>query len=128
MTDPAAPANEFEVSIGDPRLAAPVLERLVSAAAVRAALPVDRVVNAMTAVDALTHALDATLDGRRRTVKISIVPGALNLCIDGITGDEAEAIRRSAAIPGVGDVLERTAASVEIEERGSGSALLIALD
>lgn len=117
-----------DVSIGDPRFSAAVLERLVSAAAARAGLPVDRVVNALTLVDALVHAADSVLDDKAREVRVTIGDGSIGLRIDSLIDGQAEAIRAAAQLPDVGDILERTASTVAIENDGSSSALVIVLD
>ena len=51
--------QEIDLTIADGELLAPVLERLVSAAAARADLPVSRVVDALTVVDAIVAAIVA---------------------------------------------------------------------
>ena len=130
MPEQATAEQVVDVSIGDPRFAAAVLERLVSAAAARAELPVDRVVNAMTVVDALVHAADSVLgDGParasrddRRTARSAY--GSIS-SIDG----QAEAIRDAAQLPDVGDVSRAHCfVASTIEHDGTRSALVIVLD
>jgi hypothetical protein len=115
------------VSIGEPSFAQPVLERLVSAAAARADLPVDRLVNALTVVDALVHASDSVLVGSRE-VSISIGDRELALRVDGLLDGQAESLRDAGAVPGVGNVFERTASDVSIEHDGLRSALILTFD
>ncbi|MGK2878936.1 MAG: hypothetical protein ACSLFF_10260 [Solirubrobacterales bacterium] len=123
-----ATAEQFvAVSISDRRFAAPVLERLVSAAAARAELPVDRVINALTVVDSLLHAVDAVISAETREIRVSIGEGSVGLCIEHLQPGQAEAIIAAAHLPGLGDVLKRTAARVVTEDDGSQSALMIAL-
>lgn len=128
MSDNTSHANTIDLSLGDPRFAAPVLERLVSAAATRAELPVDRVINAMTVVDALVHATDSVIGDQPRQISLEIGDQRLLLRIDQLVDGQAEAIREAAAVPGVGDVFARTAATVDIESEGARTALVIALD
>lgn len=128
MADAAPAKNIVDLSIGDPRIAGPVLERLVSAAATRAELPVDRVINALTVVDAVIHATDHVIGEQPREIVLEIGSGSLLLRVDQLVDGQAEAIRDAAAVPGVGDVFERTATSVEIESEGARTALVIALD
>lgn len=127
MPEQATDHQSVDISIGDPRFSAAVLERLVSAAAARAELPVDRVVNAMTVVDAIVHATDSVLGENPREIRLTIGDGSLGLRVDSLIDGQAEAIRDAARLPDVGDVLERTASSVEIEHDGPGSALVIVL-
>ena len=128
MPDQATEEQFVDVSIGDPRFSAAVLERLVSAAAARAELPIDRVVNAMTVVDAIVHATDSVLGENPREIRLTIGDGSLGLRVDSLVDGQAEAIRDAAQLPDVGDVLERTASSVEIEHDGPSSALVIVLN
>ena len=128
MPDQVTAEQVVEVSIRDPRCAAPVLERLVSAAAARAELPVDRVVNALTVVDALLHGVDAVVASEDREVRVSIGERSVGLCIEHLEAGQAEAIIAAAHLPGLGDVLSRTAARVVAEDDGSRSALMIDLE
>lgn len=128
MPEPITAEQFVDVSIGDPRLSAAVLERLVSAAAARAELPIDRVVNAMTVVDALIHGADSVLGETTREIRVTIGEGTLGLRIDALADGQAEAIRNAAHLPDVGDILERTASTVSIEHDGTSSALVIVLD
>jgi hypothetical protein len=128
MADQATAEQFVDVSIGDPRFAASVLERLVSAAAARADLPIDRVVNAMTLVDALVHATDSVLGDGTREIRVTIGERSLGLRIDALVDGQAEAIRDAAQLPDVGDILKRTASSVAIEHDGTSSALVIVLE
>lgn len=127
MTD-APPEQYVELLAGDPKLAGPVLERLVPAAAARAGLAVDRVVNALTAVDALVDAADRVLPGRSRDLRVGIGSGRISLQLGGLLDGEAESVRDAAALPEFGDVLKRTAIGVSVERNGEHSALVIALD
>ena len=125
MADQATAEQSVDVSIGDPRFSAAVLERLVSAAAARADLPIDRVVNAMTLVDALVYATDSVLGDGTREIRVTIGDGSLGLRIDSLVDGQAEAIRDAAQLPEVGDVLGRTASTVAIEHDGVRSALVM---
>lgn len=116
------------VTIADPRLSAPVLERLVSAAAARAELPVDRVVNALTVVDQMVAAAGTVLDGGARSIAIQIGEGNLELTIDGLFDGQAEAIRDAAQLGPLGNVIDRAAKAVTTEQRGEHTALVISLD
>jgi hypothetical protein len=128
MAEQATAEQFVDVSIGDPRFSAAVLERLVSAAAARADLPIDRVVNAMTVVDALVHATDSVLGDGTREIRVTIGEKSLGLRVDSLVDGQAEAIRDAAQLPDVGDVLERTASTVSIEHDGTNSALVIVLE
>lgn len=121
-------AQEIEVTIADGGPVAPVLERLVSAAAARAELPVNRVVDALTVVDSLVAASDAALDGGERQLQLKINDGLLAIVLGGLLDGQAEAVLAAADVPGVGNVLERTASTVDVVHVGPHSALVIALN
>lgn len=106
-------ASRVELSIGLPQLGPAVLERLVSATAARADLPVDRVVDAMTLVDALGKGLADVLDARPWQLSIDFAPGEVSIRVADLAAGEAEAIRLAAALPGIGDVLAHTATTVD---------------
>ena len=123
---PETPASVVKLTINEPALAAPVLERLVSAAAAQAQMPVDRVVNALTAVDGLVAAADKVLaSDHPRKLSVTIGDAALSIAIDSLQDGQAEALRQAAVLPDVGDVFQRTASSVEIKADGSTSELVI---
>jgi hypothetical protein len=128
MVELPATDHLVELSIGDPRFASPVLERLISAAAARAGLPVDRVVDAMTTVDALVHATNSVLGEQSREIHVRIGTGSLGLRVDHLLDGQAEAIRDAASMPDVGSIFDRTATVVEIESDGVHTALVIVLD
>jgi len=128
MPEQATAEQVVDVSIGDPRFAAAVLERLVSAAAARADLPVDRVINALTVVDALVYAADSVLGDDPRSLQVTIGERTLGLRVDQLVDGQAEAIRTAANVKSFGDVFEHTASSVRIEKDETGSALVILLD
>lgn len=121
-------AQEIDLTIADGGLLAPVLERLVSAAAARADLPVNRVVDALTVVDAIVAATDSVLDAGSREVKLRVSEGSLSIVLGGLVDGQAEAILGAADVPTVGNVLQRTASSVDVVNVGPHSALVVALN
>ncbi|MFT4048483.1 MAG: hypothetical protein QM648_01440 [Solirubrobacterales bacterium] len=126
MTDPQA-RQTVEVTIGRRDLGGPVLERLVSAAAARADMPVDRMFDAMAAIDCLNHALDTVLADRVRTLLIGISPGSVTLSVIGLSSDQLARVREAGVLPGVGDVMARTTSAIEIEQDGAEPALTLTL-
>ena len=123
---PDSSPSRVNLTISDLSVVGPVLERLVSAAAVRADLPVDRVINAMTVVDAFVAASDAALENTgSRNWSLSIAPGEVQLALDGLIDGQAEAVRAAAVVPNVGDVLAYTTHAVEIVENDAGSSLVV---
>lgn len=125
MSDPQR--SRVNVRIDDRSLAGPVLERLVSAAAVRADLPVDRVVDAMTIVDVVVAASGSSLSHDVTSWSVSHGPGTVHLALDGLESDQIDAVREAAVLPEIGDVLTQTAKSVEIVENETGSSLVVTI-
>lgn len=105
-----------------------VVERLVSAAAARADLPVDRVMDALTVVDALVAASDAILLDGARSVELRVGEHSLEIILDGLTPGQADAVLAAADVPDLGNILSRTASAVEVVDSDSGSALVLALN
>ncbi|MGH2906054.1 MAG: hypothetical protein ACRDKI_04725 [Solirubrobacterales bacterium] len=119
-------ANAIAVQISDAALTAPVLERIVSAAAVQAALPVDRLVNALAAVDSIAVAAGRVLDeADPRRFKVLIREGEIKLVIDELADGQADAVLHATRIPAIGDVLERMATAVATETGEGGSSLVM---
>jgi hypothetical protein len=123
-----ASTSQVEIVVKSGAHVAPVLERLVSAAAARAELPIDRVVNALTIVDVLVAATDEVLVDGQRELVLTIGEGSLGITVAGLLDGQAEAIRDAASLPEVGNVLDRTARSVGIAREGEHTALVLALD
>jgi hypothetical protein len=120
--------TEVRLAIAKEGLTGPVLERLVSAAAARADLTVDRMVNALTAVDALVGAADQVLDGSPvRNLALKILPGSLEIAIVGLRDGQAEQLRAATELPSVGDVLGHLASSVVVQHNDGESSLSILL-
>lgn len=123
-----AERSRVNLKINDRALAAPVLERLVSAAAVRADLPVDRIVDALTVVDAFVAASQRSLPNSAASAwSVSIAPGTIHLALDGLDASQADAVRSAAVLPEIGDVLAQTARSVEIIENEGDSSLVVTI-
>jgi hypothetical protein len=124
--DSANPAL-VELTMSDGQLSAPVLERLISAAATRADLSIDRIVNALAAVDALVHATEQVYaTGDERKFSISIAPGEIRLAVDGLRSAQAESLLGATRLPEIGGVLEHMASSVATEQNGEGTSLVLA--
>ena len=123
---PASPAL-VELTFADAELSAPVLERLISAAATRADLSIDRIVNALAAVDALIGATEHIYaNGDERKFSIVIAPGEIRLAVDGLRGAQAESLLGATRLPEIGGVLERMASSVATEQDGDDTSLVLA--
>jgi hypothetical protein len=123
-----SPAASVKVTFSDRQLIAPVLERVVSVAAVQAQMPVDRLVNALAAVDALGDASSRTLpDGNDVAFSIDIAPGRLLLAINGLQDGQVEGVLQATQLAEIGDVLARVAESVDVLPEPHGRSLVVTL-
>jgi hypothetical protein len=129
MIDESGGDTIVMLTINDSKLAQPVLERLVSAAAAQANLPVDRVINALTVVDALVSATDRVFEASHpRDMVVAIGDRQISIAVEGLFDGQAESLRNAAVLPDVGDVFARTTSAVEIRENGPAKALVVSLE
>jgi hypothetical protein len=112
-----APASESptSVSIAVGPLVAPVLRRVVGMLAARADLPLDRLDDAVLVADLIAarapaHVLDERLD-------VALEPGRrrLGLRVGPLRTGGGRALIVDATVPGVGNVIEQLADSIEID-------------
>lgn len=119
----------IDLAIYQPAVLPEVLERVVSAMASLASMSIDRLMNALTVVDALIPSVVADMSGEAaRHVGIKATDGRLDLAIEKLRNGEAEEILERAEMPGVGDVLRKLAADVRVENNGTTSRLVVSLD
>ena len=92
--------------------------------AARAQCPIDRLDDALLVADTVAaHGPDHTLNGTV-TVSLAADEGHLELTIGPLRPKGGEGLLRDADLPGVGNVLERVADSVEVRPDGDGAELL----
>jgi serine/threonine-protein kinase RsbW len=116
---PAA-RNEATILVRNTPLLGPVLTRVIGMLAARAQCPIDRLDDALLVADTVAaHGPDHTVNG---TVRVSLTAeeGSLGLVIGALRPDGGKALLADAELPGVGNVLERVADSVEVREDGDG--------
>ena len=106
--------EETTVSIAAGPLVGPILRRVVGMLAARADLPLDRLDDAILVADLIaarapSHVAKGTVD-----VTFAAVPRALDLKVGPLRPGGAQALIIDAAVPGVGNVVERLADDVEI--------------
>jgi serine/threonine-protein kinase RsbW len=81
----------------------------------RADCPIDRLDDALLVADAVAaRAASFSLDGRVH-VLVAVELGLLELLVGPLERDGADALIASAALPGIGNVLERVADELEAE-------------
>jgi serine/threonine-protein kinase RsbW len=126
--DDATPGNSARVRVAAGPLVGPVLGRVVAMLAARAHCPVDRLDDALLVVDTLAaNSAEHALDGRV-TLNVYSRGGELVLRLGPLLAGGGQTIMQRASIPGLGNVLERVADSVSLEELGDGTqALLVSL-
>lgn len=121
--------NEATVRVRNGPLVAPVLGRVVGMLAARADCPIDRLDDALLITDAVaSHAPAHTLDGRV-SLEVRTSQDGLELAIGPLGEDGARALLEDAALPGVGNVFEQVADSVQTAPApgGHGEQLVIRL-
>jgi hypothetical protein len=113
--------NEANVTVTAGPLAGPVLGRVVGMLTARADCPIDRLDDALLVADAVAaKAASFSPDGRVH-VRVAVEFGSLELLVGPLRDDGASALVASAALPGVGNVLERVADELEFERDGDGA-------
>lgn len=124
MTGSEAPTR---VSVAAGPLVGPVLRRVVGIFAARADLPLDRLDDAVLVADlvaarAPAHVVDDTVD-----VALESGTRSLDLRIGPLRAGGGSALVVEAAVPGVGNVIERLADGVEVETEGEQEFLRVRL-
>ena len=124
-----AGTNEATVVVADGPLAGPVLGRVIGMLTARADCPIDRLDDALLVADAIAaKAASFSKDGRV-SVQVTVAPGSVQLLVGPLRLDGADDLIASAALPGVGNVLERVADELQSENGtdGDGEYLRIRL-
>jgi serine/threonine-protein kinase RsbW len=128
VAEMAPPSREesrgAELSIGDPRLMAPAISRVMSILAARSELSVDRVSDVMLITDALTDQLAGAFADNRVRMTVEDGDGTLDVRMGPMKLGEAERIRRELILPEIDASLEQLADRVEIEPGGEGEEYL----
>jgi len=107
--------NTATVKVVQGPLVAPVLSRVVGMLAARAQCPVDRLDDALLVADAIAaHAPRRSIDGRV-TVRLTADGEGLELRVEELSTGGGEGLIADAALPGVGNVLERIADDVHTD-------------
>lgn len=126
MSDPALSSPTHVSVVGGP-LAAPVLRRVVGMIAARADLPVDRLDEALLLIDTIAdEASQLALDGRV-AVAIDGRDGTLTLELGPLREGSAPQLVSSAAVPGLGNVIERLSDELEVAPTDDGELLRLRL-
>ncbi|HVF77358.1 MAG TPA: hypothetical protein VNA28_03595 [Solirubrobacteraceae bacterium] len=128
-TDPDPVFNQAWVGVSSGPLSAPVLGRVVGMLAARSDCPIDRLDDALLVADAVAAKAGSFSDDGRIRARIVARHGSVELTIGPLRDGGAEGLIESAALPGVGNVLEQVADALEPWEDDDGQEyLLIRLD
>jgi hypothetical protein len=125
--------SEYESSaslrLANGPLVGPVLCRVVSMVLARANCPMDKLEDAMLICDALSAHAPTYASNGHIAFTVGVHGGALELRVGELPEHAASQLVQDAVLPGVGNVLERTANQVRIEPAadGAGEELVLAL-
>ena len=128
MTTPN-PENQATMLVRNGPLLGPVLSRVIGMLAARAQCPIDRLDDALLVADAI--AAKGGRYGRDGRIRAQVVArvGSVELTIGPLRDGGATGLIESAALPGVGNVLEQVADELEPRQGDDGEEyLLIRLD
>ena len=107
-------ADETVVTVAAGPLVGPVLRRVVGMLAARADLPLDRLDDAVLIADVI--ASRAPAHARSDEVRVAVLPGerTLDLRLGPLRPGGAKALVVDAAVPGMGNVIEQLADTLEV--------------
>jgi serine/threonine-protein kinase RsbW len=119
--------NEATMIVRNDGLLGPVLTRVIGMLAARAQCPIDRLDDALLVADAVAaHSPEHSMDG---TVQVGLTAreGAIEVTVGPLRPKGAQALLDESELPGVGNVLERVADTVEVRGGDEGESLYIRL-
>jgi hypothetical protein len=119
--------NEASVGFASGPLVAPVLGRVVGMLTARADCPIDRLDDALIVADAIAAKAGSFSEDGRLNVRVVARTGSVELEVGPLRPGGAEELIASAALPGVGNVLERVADVLDPQQRDAGDFLVIRL-
>jgi len=119
--------NQATVGFSSGPLVAPVLGRVVGMLTARADCPIDRLDDALLVADAIAAKAGSFSEDGRLNVRVLARAGSIELEVGPLRAGGAEELVASAALPGVGNVLERVADVLEPQQREGGDYLVIRL-
>lgn len=125
--EPSASALPTSVSIAAGPLVGPVLRRVVGMLAARADLPLDRLDDAILVADLI--AARAPAYAREDEVRVAFEPGerSLALVVGPLRAGGGQALIVDAAVPGVGNVIERLADELAVLPDGENEFIRVRL-
>jgi len=119
--------NEATVGLARGPLVAPVLGRVVGMLTARADCPIDRLDDALLVADAIAAKAGSFSEDGRINVCVIARVDSVELEVGPLRPGGAEELIASAALPGVGNVLEGLADVLDPQQRERGDFLVIRL-
>lgn len=120
-TEDDAPAeNSVSLRLANGPLSAPVLGRVISMVLTRANCPLDRLDDAMMLCDALSAHAPAHARDRHIAFTMATDGQGIELRVGELTERGANGLLADAAMPGVGNILERLSDELRIEPSSAG--------
>ena len=119
--------NEATVGLARGLLVAPVLGRVVGMLTARADCPIDRLDDALLVADAIAAKAGSFSEDGRINVCVIARVDSVELEVGPLRPGGAEELIASAALPGVGNVLEGLADVLDPQQRERGDFLVIRL-
>jgi hypothetical protein len=129
VSEELASGSSASLRLASGPLVGPVLCRVVSMVLARANCPMDRIDDAMLICDALSAlAPEHAADGRL-SFAVSAHAGRFELRVGELAEQAAGRLAQDAALPGVGNVLERLTDELRVEPAagGAGEELVLAI-
>lgn len=115
--------TRLTVAVGP--LVGPVLERVVGVHAARAELPVDRLQDAVLVADAIAARAPGFVTDGHLPLSVQSAAGRVELRVGPLRAGGGRRILEGAALPGVGNVIERLADSVRVRTGAGGDEYLV---
>lgn len=115
--------TRLTVAVGP--LVGPVLARVVGMHAARAALPLDRLNDAVLVADAIAARAQAYAVDGRLPVAVRSDEGRLELRVGPLRADGPRRVLEGAALPEIGSVIERLTDDVQVRSAAGGDEYLV---
>lgn len=110
--------NRAWVGVASGPLSAPVLGRVIGMLAARSDCPIDRLDDALLIADAVAAKAGSFREDGRVCVQVVARVGSVEMHVGPLRSGGAEGLIASAALPGVGNVLEQVADELEPQDSG----------
>ena len=117
--------DRTRVTVAVGPLVGPIVSRVVGIHAARAALPLDRLSDAVLVADAIAARGPAFTVGDRLPVSLQSGEGRLEIRVGPLRPGGGKRVLEGAALPAVGSVIERLADSVRVREGAGGDEYLV---